>query len=164
MGSSPNNRVRSDPFLGGAPPDLGPAVRMARLHAYVLIDALAEDGAPVPTWMHIGLSGMVNAGISADLTAASRMAQATTNSLASGGLFSPEQFARAGIGQNTVSLAEAQALRLMIFFYNRFGAGRVAETLQRLGAGQSADFALQATTGLNEAQFFRAWQQAELGR
>ena len=85
-------------------------------------------------------------------------------SLQTGGLFSPEQFARAGIPVNTLTGAEAQGLRLMLFFYNRFGAGRVAETLQRLGSGQSVDAALGATTGLSEAQFFAAWQRTEFGR
>jgi hypothetical protein len=130
----------------------------------VLIDSLAGGGTPVPDWMHIGLAGMVNASVSADLQAASRMAQATVYSLRTGGVISPEQFARAGIQQNTLTMAEAQGLRMMIFFYNSFGAGRVAEALQRLGAGQSVDAALQATTGLTQAQFFEAWRRAEFGR
>lgn len=153
----------NDPFIGGQTPDLIPAVLMARLHAYVLIDALAEGGTRVPVWMQLGLSGMVNAGTTSDLVAASRMAQATTMSLQARGLFTPEQFARASIPVNTLTSAEAQGLRLMLFFYNRFGAGRVAETLQRLGSGQSVDAALQATTGLTEAQFFAEWYRADFG-
>ncbi|HEY0076878.1 MAG TPA: hypothetical protein VGB77_22530, partial [Abditibacteriaceae bacterium] len=85
-------------------------------------------------------------------------------SLKTGGLFSPEQFAQAGMRVNTLSQAEAQGYLVMQFFYNRFGAGRVAETLQRLGAGQSVDEALVATTGLTEAGFFAAWNRAETGR
>ena len=81
-----------------------------------------------------------------------------------GGIKGCEQFARSGVPVNTLTGAEAQGLRMMLFFYNRFGAGRVAETLQRLGSGQSVNAALQATTGLTEAQFFIAWQRAEFGR
>ncbi len=160
----PNPMQNNALSIAGQTPDLTPAVLMARLHAYVLIDALAEGGTPVPLWMQLGLSGMVNAGTTSNLVAASRMAQATTASLQSRGLFTPEQFARSGVPVNTLTGAEAQGLRLMLFFYNRFGAGRVAETLQRLGSGQSVEAALQATTGLTEAQFFAAWQQAEFGR
>ena len=154
----------ADPLNTGLTPDLLPVARLARLHTYVLINALAGGGTTVPAWMHYGLSGLVNEGVSADLNAASRLGQAYTNSLRTGGLFSAEQFARAGTRVNTLSQAEAQGYGIMQFFYNRFGAGRVAETLQRLGAGQSIDEALMATTGLTEAQFFAAWNRAAFGR
>lgn len=155
---------RADPLNTGLTPDLLPAARLARLHTYVLINALAGGGTPVPAWMHYGLSGLVNEGVSADLAAASRLGQAYTDSLKTGGLFTPEQFARAGTQINTLTQAEAQGYRLMAFFYRQFGAGRVAETLQRLGAGESVNDALVATTGLTEPEFFAAWQRAEFGR
>jgi hypothetical protein len=164
LGTNGGILPQADPLNTGLTPDLLPAARLARLHAYVLLNALAGDGTPVPAWMHYGLSGLVNDGVSGDLNAASRLGQAYTNSLKTGGLFSPEQFARAGMRVNTLSQAEAQGYRVMQFFYNRFGAGRVAETLQRLGAGQSVDEALVATTGLTEAGFFAAWNRAETGR
>ncbi len=155
---------QADPLNTGLTPDLFPVARMARLHTYVLLNALAGGGTPVPPWMHYGLSGLVNQGVSSDLVTASRLGQAYTDSLKTSGLFSPEQFARAGTQVNTLSQAEAQGYRLMSFFYNSFGAGRVAETLQRLGSGQSVDEALFATTGLSEAEFFAAWRRAEFGR
>ena len=155
---------QADPLNTGLTPDLFPVARLARLHTYVLINSLAGGGTAVPAWMHYGLSGLVNEGVSSDLVAASRLGQAYTDSLKTGGLFSPEQFARAGTQVNTLTQAEAQAYRLMSFFYQRFGAGAVTETLQRLGSGQSVDVALLATTGLNEVEFFAAWQRAEFGR
>lgn len=53
-----------------------------------------------------------------------------------------------------------QAASLVAFFYARYGAGAVVETLQRLGAGQSIDTALQATTGGGELELFRRWRDA----
>ena len=155
---------RANPLTTGLTPDVATAAQLARLHTYVLLNALAGGGTAVPAWMHYGLSGLVNEGVSSDLVAASRLEQAYSDSLKTGGLFTPEQFARAGAQVNTLSQAEAQGYRLMSFFYNQFGAGRVAETLQRLGSGQSVDEALYATTGLSEIQFFAAWQRAEFGR
>jgi hypothetical protein len=164
LGTAGGVLPRADPLNTGLTPDLLPAARLARLHTYVLINALAGGGTPVPAWMHYGLSGLVNEGVSSDLLAASRLGQAYTDSLKTGGLFTPEQFARAGTQVNTLTQAEAQAYRLMSFFYKRFGTGAVAETLQRLGAGQSVDDALFATTGLTESEFFAAWHRAEFGR
>jgi hypothetical protein len=46
------------------------------------------------------------------------------------------------------------------YFYERFGAGCVVETLQRLGSGQSMDQALLATTGMTEKQFLADAQAA----
>jgi hypothetical protein len=46
------------------------------------------------------------------------------------------------------------------YFYARFGAGCVVETLQRLGSGQSMDQAMLATTGMTEKQFLAAAQAA----
>lgn len=161
IGVGPTIIQQGSPLVGGNVPDLLPAARLSRLHTYVLINTLAGGGTVVPAWMHYGLSGMVNTGVAADLTAASRMDEAYYRSLQSGGLFSPEQFARAVPPINTLTYYEAQGYRVMQFFYNRYGAGRVAETLQRLGAGDSVDEALMGAIGLNEAQFFAAWQQAE---
>jgi hypothetical protein len=137
------------------------------LHSFALVNALAGGGSPPPVWMQFGLSGMVNGAVSEDLNVASRLQQGYALSLQSGGLLSPEQFARAlgtsNTALRTLSQAEAQGYSLMSFFYRRFGAGRVAETLQRLGAGHSVDEALLATTGLTELQFFNAWHNAEFG-
>ncbi len=51
-----------------------------------------------------------------------------------------------------MSLEDEDSTKMMRFFYARFGAGAVVETLQRLGAGQSADEALTATTGLTQQE------------
>jgi len=61
-----------------------------------------------------------------------------------------------------IPAARAQSMRMMTF-YERFGAGAVVETLQRLGAGQSIDQALQTTTELTQAEFFAAWRSWEAG-
>ncbi len=58
-------------------------------------------------------------------------------------------------------LEELDSTRRVQFFYDRFGAGAFVETLQRLGSGQSADQALQATTGLTQQQFFAAADAAD---
>ena len=58
-----------------------------------------------------------------------------------------------GFGQ---PLAKLDSTNRVSYFYQRYGAGAFIETLQRLGSGQSIDQALQATTGLTQAQFFAA--------
>jgi hypothetical protein len=73
-------------------------------------------------------------------------------------LLSPQQFRGVPTdGSATSLLANEQALSMMLYFYNRFGSGRVVETLQRLGSRQTVDEALLATTGLTEEQFFAQW-------
>ena len=51
-------------------------------------------------------------------------------------------------------LEEEDATKQMRFFLDRFGVGPLTETIQRLGAGQSIDEALQATINMNQSQFF----------
>ncbi len=141
--------------LGTAVPSV-----MSRLHALLLVNALTEDGGHVPNWMTLGLNG---------LAAVSALNTGTTSGAGFGTPLFLNQFARAGLllgpdqfeavpstGEQT-SLAEAQASNMMAFFYARFGAGAVVETLQRLGEGQNVDDTLQATIGMSEQQFFQAW-------
>lgn len=151
-----NGQVRFVP-LGTAVPSV-----LARLHALLLVNALAEDGAQIPNWMTLGLNG---------LAATSAVNTGTTTG---GGFGTPlflNQFARANLllgpeqfesvpstGEQT-SIAEAQASNMMAVFYARFGAGALVETLQRIGDGQNVDDALQAATGQSEEQFFLAWGQ-----
>ena len=54
------------------------------------------------------------------------------------------------------SLTKLDSTNQVAYFYDKFGAGAFVETLQRLGSGQNIDAALQATTGLNQQQFFAA--------
>jgi hypothetical protein len=136
-----------------------PAV-LGRLHAYVYMDALAQGGTPVPAWMQLGLAGMSSRYVMLESGESTTPLEDLSTVAAVGGLLTPAQFPGALLGQTTV-IAETQAMRLMMFFYARFGAGHVVETLQRLGSGQSVDEALTATTGLTEQQFFVAWRNAE---
>ena len=144
------------------------------MHAQVLINALAEGGAPVPLWIRDGLGAL-----SAYETLRAANLQTNDIELASddaaraflikqGNLLAPRDFAGLSRKPNTASpldtIATAQSMRMMRFFYNRFGAGAVVETLQRLGAGQNIDAALNATTGLNQNAFFAAWRAAETSR
>jgi len=154
-------------FLPGPPPRfvrLGAAVPaiVGRLHAQVLINALAEGGAPVPNWMQLGLMSLSNSSVVGSV--AGNTSGDSSLPIGTFANLSPQQFWNVSSGSDSDGLIENQARRLMQFFYGRFGAGAVAETLQRLGAGQSADAALRATTGLSQAQFFLAWQRAEQGR
>lgn len=151
-----NGQVRFVP-LGSAVPSV-----LARLHALLLVNALSEDGGHVPNWMTLGLNG---------LAAISALNTGTTTNSGFGTPLFLNQFARAGLllgpaqfeavpstGEQT-SLAEAQASNMMAFFYGRFGAGSLVEALQRIGDGQSVDDALQASIGMSEEDFFRAWGQ-----
>ena len=137
-----------------------PAV-LGRLHAHVLINALAQGGTTVPSWMRLGLVTMSNVSMVTEGGAVNINMESLRPYAAAGSLISPAQF-RTGSGPTRVAgLADTQSARLMMFFYARFGAGGVVETLQRLGAGESVDDALRATTGLDEAKFFQAWYEAE---
>ncbi len=135
-----------------------PAV-LSRFHAQILVNSLAQDGAPVPNWLTYGLISLATGDA------------VTTGNFNAGTPLALNQFARAGIllrprqfdqllppGEQS-SAAEAQAGSLMAFFYARFGPGAVAQTLQRLGSGEGIDSALIATTELNEEGFFRTWAQ-----
>lgn len=172
MMAQPSLPIILPPARPGLPPrvtQLGSSVApiISQLHAYVLINSLAEGGTPVPDWMQLGIVGLTGLKVSG--------AGAGVNSLAllrpyaaAGQLLNAQQFQ--GVSQRTggngyiSGLAEAQGATMMDYFYARFGAGNVVETLQRLGAGQSVDDALNATAGMNEQQFFESWYNAMFGR
>jgi hypothetical protein len=152
----------------GPPPiyaPLGQAVPavIARLHAQVLLHAIAQDGAPVPAWMQLGLMSLSNIAVTSRLGSNNPASDALSKTMQVNGLLSPEQFENVNLGADKDGLVEEQARRLMLFFYARFGAGAVIETLQRIGAGQDANKALIATTELNQNEFFLAWLNADFG-
>ena len=141
------------------------------MHAQVLINALAEGGTPTPLWMREGLgalsawetlraTNLPQIETASEGAARAYLAQQTTFLL-------PRDFAllaqKVNTGSQLDSVATAQSMRMMRFFYDRFGSGAVVETLQRLGAGQNIDAALNTTTGLNQNAFFAAWRAAESG-
>jgi hypothetical protein len=148
----------------GPPPRYGqlgaavPAV-LSRLHTQVLIKALTQDGERVPAWMQLGLMSLANFVMMNDATN-EVMPQTLFNVARAGGLLTPDQFENVNLGDNQASFAEAQARSIMQYFYEKFGSGAVIETLQRIGAGEDIDDALQATTGMNETQLFLAWRNA----
>ena len=59
--------------------------------------------------------------------------------------------------RNGMHLEDMDSTKIMRYFYSQFGAGTVVETLQRLGAGETVDQALQHTIGMNEAEL---WKEA----
>jgi hypothetical protein len=140
-----------------------PAV-LGRLHAQVVTNTLTLDGTPAPAWMQLGLMSLSNLAVVANDPTNEPTPQNLRNLAAVGGLLAPAQFENADLGADRNSFVETQARRLMLYFYQRYGAGAAVETLQRLGSGESVDDALTATTGLTEAQFFVAWRDAEFGR
>lgn len=152
--------------LGGAPrvspfgvsvPDV-----LGRLHAQVLVNALTEDGGMAPEWMRFGVVALSNQTTNIELPPATTTEFLRRLAIANA-LRTARQFDNVAGGGEAEGIAEVQAQRMMAFFYARFGAGRVVETLQRLGSGESIDDALLATIDLNEEQFFQAWRKAELG-
>lgn len=152
----------------GPPPrfaQLGAAVPaiIGRLHAQVLLNAVTQDGGHVPEWMQLGLMSISNIAVASTLGNNQPMPEALAQRALVGGLLSPDQFSNVNIGADKAGMVEAQARRLMLFFYEAFGTGAVVETLQRIGAGQDVDEALEATTELNENEFFQAWYQADFG-
>jgi hypothetical protein len=152
----------------GAPPrvvQFGTAVPViiSRLHAYVLMHQLVRDGNPPPAWLQVGLVTLANLTVTTDVGLNGVDMEMLRRNAQAGGLLTPEQF-RAVLARPTPGgTAEAEAARLLAFFYARFGPGGVVETLQRLGAGETTDEALTAVTGMNEEQFFLAWRNADFG-
>ncbi len=57
-------------------------------------------------------------------------------------------------------LEDKESTQQVLLLYTRFGAGVVGELLQRLGAGESTDEALQHTIGMNQNAFFELWRQS----
>lgn len=142
------------------------------MHAHVLMNALAEGGTPVPRWMQQGLAILSSQqvlkreGFPEGDTFFTELTPAQARSfVGERGAIGPKQWPpqaiSGGLGGDEPTLPEAESQLLMRFFYTEFGPGAVVETLQRLGSGQSVDAALQATTGLTEAGFFKAWLAAE---
>ncbi len=144
------------------PVQLGSAVPavIGRLHGMALVNTLSEGGTPVPAWMVLGITSLSNQNVVGNALASNGVLLPVDQA---GALLTPRQFEAVPLGRDVQGIAEVQAQRLMTYFYQRFGAGRVAETLQRLGARESVDDALQATTGLNEQEFFVSWRNAEFG-
>ena len=151
----PNGQVQVLPLRATS------AALLARFEAYALLQAyIGEGGARVPAWMALGLEVLADVTVNGDTQTANFNDQ-LQRFAAAGGLLAPNQFNRQ-IGDSD-ALAQGQSLALIRYFYAQFGAGRVAETVQRLGAGESIDDALRATTGLSEIEFFRAWREAQFG-
>ncbi len=134
---------------------------LARLHSYVLLRAYDEN-ARSPVWLQLGLENLAKIAISGNTQVVTDN-QILAQVAQAGGLLTPEQFGD-GFGDNRpnqIMIAQAQAASLMAYFYRVHGAGAVTETVQRFGAGQSADEALQATTEADELSLFQNWRQAQ---
>lgn len=132
---------------------------LARFEAYALFDSyIGESQGRIPSWMLLGLSTLADLTVNGD-TISVQYDQELRRYAGLGNLLAPRQF-DAQLSESSV-LAQAQSTAIMRYFFAQYGAGRVAETIQRIGAGQSVDDALQATTGLNEIGLFREWRNAQ---
>ena len=174
LGDVVENRILMVTIPPGRPVTIGPngvprvfslrptsANLLARFEGYALLDYYLGDGpGRAPAWMALGLAKLAELSVNGD-TATPEYIQELQRFANLNALLTPPQF-NAQIGNSSI-LAQAQAIQLMRYFYAQFGAGRVAETLQRLGAGQNINDALLATTGLNEEQFFQSWSDAQFG-
>ena len=150
-----NGQVRVLPLVSTS------ASLLARFEAYALLDSyLSDGGGRVPAWMALGLAKLVETEVNGNANSI-RYDEELRRLGGVGGLLTPVQF-DSQLGESSL-LAQAQATAMMTYFYAQFGPGRVAETVQRLGAGENIDDALMATTGLDQAGFFRAWSNAQFG-
>lgn len=133
----------------------------ARLHSYVLLNALSEGGTGIPVYFQLGLEHLIARTIEGNMLAddtriLEQFAQV-------GGLLAPNQFTVGEPDPVRYQLAQLQASKIVAYFYSEFGAGAVVETLQRLGTGQSVDEALGATTEGTELELFQGWRDAQFG-
>jgi hypothetical protein len=135
---------------------------LARLHSYVLLNALDEGGSRVPVWLQLGLENLVNLALLGQIETApdnrplEQFAQV-------GALLTPAQFGSIPTDPVRYRVAQLQASAITTYFYREFGAGAVVETLQRLGAGQTIDAALEATTEGTQDDLFLNWRNAQFG-
>lgn len=155
-------------ILPGTPPRViqtgtAAAAIVGRLHGELLLNALTEDGTPAPVWMRLGIMNLASDAVTVENNADQRTDQELIKAGQANQLLSPDQFNAGAVNNNTSDLADLEAKSLMTYFYQQFGAGAVMETAQRLGSGEDIDQALQATTQMNEADFFTAWYKAVLG-
>lgn len=154
--------------LPGTPPRViqtgtAAAAIVGRLHGELLLNALAEDGTPVPVWMRLGMMNLASDAVTMENNGNQRPDQDLIRAGQTNQLLSPDQFNSGALNKATSDLADSESRSLMTYFYQVFGPGAVMETAQRLGSGQDIDEALQATTQMNEEEFFTSWYQAVLG-
>jgi hypothetical protein len=155
-------------ILPGTPPRViqtgtAAAAIVGRLHGELLLNALTEDGTPPPVWMRLGMMNLASDAVTVENNGDQRPDQELIRVGQTNQLLSPDQFNAGAINSTTSDLADLESKSLMSYFYQQFGAGAVMETAQRLGSGEDIDQALQATTQMNEADFFTAWYNAVLG-
>jgi hypothetical protein len=155
-------------IIPGTPPRViqtgtAAAAIVGRLHGELLLNALDEDGTPAPNWMRLGMMVLASDAVTVEGNDNPRPSQDLIRAGQANQLLSPDQFNNQSTNNNTSGLAELEAQSLMQYFYQQFGPGAVMETAQRLGSGEDIDEALQATTQMNEADFFTSWYQAVLG-
>lgn len=154
-------------ILPGPPPRIiqtgtAAAAIVGRLHGELLLNALTDDGTPAPVWMRLGMMNLASDAVTVENNAEQRPDQDLIRAGQANQLLSPDQFNAGALNKQTSDLADIQSKSLMSYFYQRFGSGAVMETAQRLGSGQDIDQALQATTQMNQAEFFTAWYNAVL--
>lgn len=152
-------------ILPGPPPRViqtgtAAAAIVGRLHGELLLNALTEDGTPVPIWMRLGVMNLASDAVTVENTADQRPDQELLKAGQTNQLLSPDQFNAGALNKQSSDLADMESKSLMSYFYQQFGSGAVMETAQRLGSGEDIDQALQATTQMNEAEFFTAWYAA----
>ena len=156
--------VLNDPFTGNQQVLAGgnnTANLFARLHSYVLLNALDEGGTGIPAYLQLGLEGLIariidGETLTNDYGNLVPVAQA-------GALLSPDQFNALETDPARYQVAQLQASAIITYFVDEFGPGALVETIQRLGAGQTPDVALGATTEGTQLELFQAWRDAQFG-
>jgi hypothetical protein len=128
----PGGQIRLVPVSGEVPSVL------ARLHALLLVNALAEGGPRVPNWITLGLNGLASASIQNPNVNLIGTSPLLRRFVARGMIYGPEQFDALPSTGERVTLAEAQATSLVAFFYARAGQGALVELLQRIGAARGS--------------------------
>jgi hypothetical protein len=134
----------------------------ARLHSYVLLNALDEGGTGIPTYMQLGLEGLIAKVIDGPTLANNN--QVLEQFARAGGLLTPEQFVASEPDPVRYQVGQLQAAAIVAYIYDAYGPGAFVETVQRLGAGQTPDEALQATTEGDQLALFQNWRDSQFGK
>ncbi|RYG69136.1 hypothetical protein EON80_10365 [bacterium] len=133
----------------------------ARLHSYVLLNALDEGGTGIPAYLQLGVEGLIARIIDGE-TLTNNYGNLVPVAQA-GALLSPDQFNALETDPVRYQVAQLQASAILTYFYDEFGPGALVETIQRMGAGQTPDVALGATTEGTQSELFQSWRNAQFG-
>ncbi len=154
---------------------VGIPAAMARLYAQALLNTMLEGGNEAPSWMQDGFTNLCRMDVANVLSNGQSPAARFLAALRDTPTWKhigdrsdkdiwwnsdADYFRTAAEIVLIDNPAQQPATRAMQALYRQYGTGGVTEIFQRLGAGQSADEAFEAVTGMSESECVAALSKA----